>query len=284
MKSELHLRSIAAQFDIAGEYRASDPVGSGHINDTYCVAFEDCGQPKRYVLQRINHLVFKNPALVMENIERVTAHLAKKLASKPDANRRVLRLIPVRGGLRYFQDEQGNFWRAYRFIENARSHDAVAAPRQAFEAAKAYGQFQKMLADLPPPPLHETIPDFHDTPKRCAALLKAIEKDSFNRAAAAKKEIEFASARAPMADTLLKANLPQRVTHNDTKFNNVLLDDATGEGVCVVDLDTVMPGLALYDFGDLVRSATNSAIEDERDLSLVQMPVPESLKPWRADI
>ncbi len=274
MNLERDLRSVAAQFKIDGEFYNATPCGSGHINDTYCAAFENCGRPKRYVLQRINHIVFKKPVLVMENIQRVTAHLAKKVADKPDANRRVLTLIPARSGMYYFLDEQGNFWRVYRFIEKARSYDTVESPRQAFEVARAYGRFQRLLADLPPPPLHETIRDFHHTPKRCAALLKAIEKDEFNRAALARNEVDFALKRASIADTLLRANLPERVTHNDTKFNNVLLDDVTGEGICIVDLDTIMPGLALCDFGDMVRSTTSPAREDERDLSLVRMQFP----------
>ena len=196
------------------------------------------------------------------------------MAGEPDVSRRVLTLIPARNGLSYHHDEQGNYWRAYLFIEKARTYDAVESPGQAFEAAKAYGQFQKMLADLPAPRLHDTIPDFHHTPKRFAALVKAIENDAGNRAGLAKAEIEFALKRASITDVLIKAKLPERVTHNDTKFNNVMLDDATGEGICVVDLDTLMPGLALYDFGDMVRTTTSPAKEDELDLTRVTMQFP----------
>jgi hypothetical protein len=200
--------------------------------------------------------------------------LAGKIAGAKDFSRRVLTLIPTRSGLCYHQDEQGNFWRAYLFIEQARTYDAVESTQQAFEAAKAYGCFQKLLADLPAPRLHDTIPDFHHTPKRFAALVKAVEQDVANRAGLAKAEIEFALKRAAITDVLIKANLPERVTHNDTKFNNVMLDDATGEGICVVDLDTLMPGLALYDFGDMVRTTTSPAKEDECDLTRVQMQFP----------
>ena len=266
--------SIARRFQICGEFLSAEPYGSGHINDTYCVAFDQAGTKTRYILQRINHNIFKRPDLLMENIQRVTAHLAVKVAGQPDVSRRVLTLIPTREGICYHQDAQGNYWRAYLFIEKARSYDAVENPRQAFEAAKAYGHFQKLLADLPAPRLHDTIPDFHHTPKRFAALTKAIEGDLFNRAAEAKKEIDFALQHAPMTDALIRAGLPERVTHNDTKFNNVMLDDETGEGICVVDLDTLMPGLALYDFGDMVRTTTSPTKEDERDLTRIEMQFP----------
>jgi len=238
------------------------------------VVFDQAGTRTRYILQRINHNIFKQPALLMENIQRVTAHLAVKVAGQPDLSRRVLTLISGRDGISYHRDEQGNYWRAYLFIEKARSYDAVENPRQAFEAAKAYGQFQKLLADLPAPRLHDTIPDFHHTPKRLAALMKAIESDEFNRAAEAKREIDFVLKRAAITGALIGAGLPERVTHNDTKFNNVMLDDETGEGICVVDLDTLMPGLALYDFGDMVRTTTSSTKEDERDLAQVRMQFP----------
>jgi hypothetical protein len=266
--------SVSRQFQICGEFFSAEPYGSGHINDTYCVIFDHAGARTRYILQRINHNIFKRPAWLMENIQRVTAHLAVKAAGQPDVSRRVLTLIPTREGVSYHQDEQGNYWRAYLFIEKARSYDAVENPRQAFEAAKAYGQFQKLLADLPAPRLHDTIPDFHHTPKRFAALLNAIESDTFNRASEAKCEIDFALKHASITGALILAGLPERVTHNDTKFNNVMLDDETGEGICVVDLDTLMPGLALYDFGDMVRTTTSPTREDERDLTQVGMQFP----------
>lgn len=268
------VRSVAANFCIHGEYLEAAPYGSGHINDTYCVAFDQGGTRVRYIFQRINHNIFKNPVALMENIQRVTSHISQKCGGQPDMNRRVLTLIPARDGMPYCRDTEGNHWRAYIFIEKARTFDAVESPKQAFEAAKAFGQFQKLLADLPSPRLHDTIPDFHHTPKRFAALEKAIVADSANRAKLCKAEIEFALAHQPICSALLDANLPERVTHNDTKFNNVMLDDATGEGICVIDLDTVMPGLALYDFGDMVRTTTSPAKEDEKDLSKVKMQFP----------
>ncbi len=230
--------------------------------------------PVRRILQRINGKIFKNPAANMENIQRVTAHLAAKVAGDPDCGRRVLTLIPAHDGRVWYEDAAGSYWRMYRFIEKARSYDAVESTEQAFQAAKAFGEFQRLLIDLPAPRLHVTIPDFHHTPKRFAALERAIAADVAGRAIGAKAEIEFALARKPISSVLLDANLPERVTHNDTKFSNVMLDDATGEGICVIDLDTVMPGLALHDFGDMVRTATSPAQEDERDLSKVTMQFP----------
>jgi aminoglycoside phosphotransferase (APT) family kinase protein len=188
--------------------------------------------------------------------------------------RRVLTLVPTHDERAFQVDSDGNYWRAYLFIEKARTYDVVESGEQAFQAARAFGQFQQMLADLPAPGLQYTIPNFRHTPKRFAALEKAIQADTAGRASLAKPEIDFALARKSITGVLLDANLPERVTHNDTKFNNVMLDDATGEGICVIDLDTVMPGLALYDFGDMVRSTTSPATEDERNLSKVTMQLP----------
>jgi len=266
--------AVARQFQIHGEFSSGEPYGSGHINDTYCVTFHQAGVPVRYIFQRINHNIFKAPVALMENIQRVTSHLAAKVAGEADATRRVMTLIPARDGRAWHVDADGNHWRAYLFIEKARTYDAVESVRQAFQAAQAFGQFQKMLADLPSPRLHDTIPDFHHTPKRFAALEAAIKADAVGRVKLCMPEIEFALAHKSITGVLLDANLPERVTHNDTKFNNVMLDDTTGEGICVIDLDTVMPGLALYDFGDMVRTTTSPAKEDERDLSKVMMQFP----------
>ena len=210
----------------------------------------------------------------MENIQRVTSHLAAQFASEPDCSRRVLSLIPARDGLAWHVDEEGSYWRAFRFIQNAITYDTVESAEQALQVGSAFGRFQQLLANLPPPRLHDTIPDFHNTPLRFAALEQAIAMDDAGRANQARQEIDFALARKSIATLILDAKLPERVTHNDTKLNNVLLDAATGEGICVIDLDTVMPGFAPYDFGDMVRTATSPAMEDERDLSKVALRLP----------
>ncbi len=272
LKHDLH--AIAPHLQIEGKLLQAAAYGNGHINDTYCLVFEQGVANVRYIFQRINHNIFKNPVALMLNVHRVTSHLGNKLRHDRDKDRRALTLIPARDGHSFYRDEQGNYWRAYLFIERARTFDAVESPKQAFEAAKAFGNFQALLADLPAPRLHDTIPDFHHTPKRFAALEKAIGADVANRAQLAKPEIEFALRHKNMCSLLLDARLPERLTHNDTKLNNVMLDEATGEGICVIDLDTVMPGLALYDFGDMVRTMTSPAKEDEKDLSKVTMQFP----------
>jgi thiamine kinase-like enzyme len=271
MKLKHDIRLVSSHFQIHGVYQEAAPYGSGHINDTYYASFDQSGTLVRYIFQRINHDIFKNPEALMDNIQRVTAHLTGKANGDMNSSRRALKLVSACSNKSYHRDIDGNYWRCYLFIEKAQTYDAVKSPQQAFQAAKAFGHFQQMLADLPLPRLHDTISDFHHTPKRFANLEKAIIDDKANRAMLAKPEIEFALRHKVICSTLLDANLPERVTHNDTKFNNVMLDDATGEGICVIDLDTVMPGLALYDFGDMVRTTTSPANEDERDLSKVTM-------------
>lgn len=272
------LHAVAARFQFRGEVVAFLPYGNGHINDTYLVTCNGTCAPVRYILQHINRHVFHSPAVVMQNIERVTTHLAAQVAHEPDHARRALTLVPTRDGGNWYVDADGETWRAYPFIENARSYEMATSVEQAFQAAEAFGRFQQQLSSLPLPRLHETIPDFHHTPKRFAALQRAIAADVKGRAKLAQPEIDFALAHESMAGVLIKASLhtdlPERITHNDTKFNNLLLDDATGESLCVVDLDTVMPGLVLYDFGDMVRTTTSPAAEDEQDLSKVTMQFP----------
>jgi hypothetical protein len=208
---------------------------------------------------------------MMENIRRVTTHVRSRLEGVPDADRRVLQLVPARDGSAWYVDDDGQYWRAYRFIEGAKTFDEVTSERQAFEAARAFGEFQRMLADLPGERLAESIPHFHDTPKRFTDFECAVNADVAGRAKDVRDEIAFAAERRFIAGLLAEARLPERVTHNDTKLNNVLLDERTGEGICVIDLDTVMPGLAAYDFGDMVRTMTCPAAEDERDLARVEM-------------
>ncbi|MEN6405474.1 MAG: aminoglycoside phosphotransferase family protein [Thermoguttaceae bacterium] len=278
MSEPRDLRAISTQFQILGEFLGAEPYGTGHINDTYRATYDQGGATVHYIHQRINRTVFQAPEWLMDNIRRVTEHLHRKLGDRPDRTRCALTLVPARDGRAFCRDPQGEYWRTYLFIERARTHDVVQSPKQAFEAARAFGQFQRLLADMPSPRLHETIPHFHDTPARMAALEKAIEADSLGRVRNAGPEIDFVLRRKSITTALLEPHrqgvIPERITHNDTKLNNVMLDDDSQEGVCVIDLDTVMPGLALYDFGDLVRTATSPALEDERDLSKVTMRLP----------
>src|SRR5262249_2711069 len=234
----------------------------------------------RYIHQKINKNVFKNPAGVMKNVMRVTTHIRKKLESRNvrDLTRRSLVVIPTRDGKSFYQNGDSEVWRTFVFVEGVETYEAVQSPAQAFQAGRAFGEFQSLLVDLPGARLLETIPDFHHTRKRFAALQHAVQKDHYNRAKGARQEIDFALARERIVDVILqgmaKGRIPERVTHNDTKFNNVMLDVLTGEAMCIVDLDTVMPGCALYDFGDMVRTTTSPTLEDELDLSKVKMQMP----------
>ena len=267
------LRSVVRQFQVWGDVLSIGRYGSGHINDTFKVGMNLAGRPVNYLLQRINHEIFKQPDRLMENILRVTEHQRARVAdpSDPDASRKSLTVIPAADGLPFHKDVSGNWWRLYLFIENARTWDRIEDITFAFEAARAFAGFQNMLADLPAPRLHETIPDFHHTPKRIEALDRAFAEDAHGRAAAVAEEMEFVNRRREECARLVRrcaaGEIPERITHNDTKINNVMLDEATGKGICVIDLDTVMPGLALNDFGDMVRSAAAASAEDEQDLS-----------------
>ena len=265
------IRAISAMFDMRADFIHAHPHGSGHINDTYCAAFDQAGQRVRYVVQRINHNVFKEPLKVMENINRVTRHALTTLKAEenPEAYRRTLTCIPSLEGKPCATDAQGNYWRVYPFIEGARGYDELETNEQAWQAARAFGEFQKLAASLGGERLHETIPDFHHTPKRLEALEEAVSMDRAGRASEVGKEIEFARSHAADCGRIIRLMeegvIPERVVHNDTKLNNVLLDDATAEGVCVIDLDTTMPGSVLYDFGDMVRTATPTSREDDPD-------------------
>ncbi len=274
------VRNIASHFNVPKTFIQAEPCGKGHINDTYVATYDNNGKPAKYIHQRINNIVFKNPIALMENVRRVTEHQKSQLkkAGVPDAQRRALTLIPAVDGMIYYKDPEGSIWRTYIFIDDAVTFDVIDQPSLAFEAARAFGLFQKQLSTLAGERLHDTIPDFHNTPKRFQALEKAIEADTANRAKDAKQEIEFAMKHKHIIDALIKKHqqglMPERVTHNDTKINNVMIDNATSEGICVIDLDTVMNGLLLYDFGDMVRSGTISSAEDEQDLSKVHIRLP----------
>jgi len=261
---------VARAFSLEGEPVRAERLGSGHIHDTFAVEVETRAGARRYVLQRLHTGVFADPEALMENLVRVTAHLAAKLARAgvPDRARRTLALVPERGGRAFHRDGDGDFWRCFPLIEGSVAIDTAPAPEQAFEAARAFGAFVAALADLAGPPLAEVIPHFHDFPRRLAALEAALREDPQGRAQAIAAEADAARGSAEQLTDRLAgaADLPRRTVHNDCKVNNVLLDARTGEGLCVIDLDTVMPGTVLADFGDLVRTAASTAPEDERDL------------------
>lgn len=268
------LDKICAAFDCPGTWISSCPIPSGHINDTYCSEFDDAGRRVKYVNQRINHLVFREPELLMENIERVTRFARERIvAAGGDPERETLTIVPARDGRTYHRTPEGTYWRMFKYIDGARTYDRVEDIHHVYAASKAFGRFQKMLASLPGGRLHETIPDFHHSRKRYDAFLAAVEFDPSGRAAGVKPEIDFVLAREKdtgvVVDGMAAGEIPERVTHNDTKLNNVMIDDRTGEGICVIDLDTVMPGSVLYDFGDSVRLGAATAAEDETDLGKV---------------
>lgn len=270
------ISDIINRFIVYGDFLVAVPFGSGHVNDTYQLTFDQGGVRIHYTLQRINKNVFTEPEKVMENVDRVTAHILSKIRAKHlETRKRTLRLLRTADNKPFVFDKKGDCWRAYVFVEHARAYEVLENPDQAFYVAKGFGEFQQQLIDLPGKRLHETIPDFHDTPKRIKALEDAVRRDPLGRAEKVRPEIDFVLSRQDDAAYLLNLNkegsIPERVTHNDTKANNILIDDLSGEAMCVLDLDTVMPGLSLYDFGDMVRSGTNPADEDEINLDKVFM-------------
>ncbi len=263
--------ALAVRFALAGGVRAAEPLPGGHINDSWRVTADGA----QYLLQRINPRVFPNPVQVIENVARVTAHLGARLraAGVADAGRRALRLVPAREGGQWVLGDDGGIWRCFAWVTGAHTKERADTPEDAYRAASAFGEFLRLLADYEGPPLHETIPGFHDTAARFGALAIAVHADSLGRAAGARTEIDAICAHRDLARVLpplvITNEVPVRVVHNDAKLANVLLDDRTGEALCVVDLDTVMPGLALHDFGDLVRSMASPTDEDEPDLSRI---------------
>lgn len=257
-----------------GKVLEVQPYGNGHINDTFLVMLDNQEGSKRAILQRISHEIFKKPVELMENIHNVTTFLRKKIvAAGGDPERETLNVIPTDEGKPYYLDEHGNYWRAYKFIENTISYDTVEKPEDFYASALAFGHFQKLLADYPAETLHETIPGFHDTKARFARFEQVLKEDKLGRASDVQEEIRFVLDRKETAEVLGRmqadGSLPLRVTHNDTKLNNILLDDKTGRAICVIDLDTVMPGLAVNDFGDSIRFGASTGAEDETDLSKV---------------
>lgn len=275
---ELMLEKILPQFNIEGEPVDCEPYGSGHINDTFAPHLRRAdGSVVRYILQHINTGVFQDPDGLMENISGVTSYLKEIIRKNGgDPDRETLTVIPTRDGRSFYRDpDSGNCWRLYLFVENTVSYDLVEKPEDFYTSARAFGRFQMLLSNYPAASLHETIPNFHNTVNRFANLKKAIAQDKMGRARDVQPEIAFALAREADTHVLIdlqqRGEIPLRVTHNDTKLNNVLIDAVTKQGICVIDLDTVMPGLAHYDYGDSIRFGASTALEDERDLSKVTM-------------
>ena len=272
---------IGDQFAISGDFLYGEELRNGHINTTYraCYRTED-GHVDRYILQRINDYVFKDPAQVMRNVEKVTRHITwKLLRRRRNAAGQTLMLYPARGGRNYINlPEEGGTWRCYNNIEDTHTYDVVENTRQAYQAGFAFGSFQDLICDMNPEDIKESIPDFHNTPKRYENLEASIKADPKGRLVNCAAEVELVRSWAPkfsrLTEMQAKGEIPTRITHNDTKINNVMLDSETDAAVCVIDLDTVMPGLVLYDFGDMVRTATCVAEEDEEDLSKVEMQLP----------
>ena len=270
---------IARRFDIPEGEISAEPYGNGHINDTLCVTVTAAQGQRRFIMQRVNRYVFQKPEEVILNIEQVTEYLRGVIAAEGgDPQRETLTLVRTKDGKSFTYDEEGELWRMYLFIEDTISRDLPDTTELFALSGEAFGRFQRQMGGFPAASLVESIPDFHNTPARYAQLMDAVARNAAGRLGEVEEELAFCRAREKdthaLLDALAAGEIPLRVTHNDTKLNNVLLDARTGRGVCVIDLDTVMPGLAAYDFGDSIRFGANTAEEDERDLSKVQFSLP----------
>ena len=269
------IENVVSAFDVEGKVSEYVPFGNGHINDTRLVTMDNGVQ---YVLQRINKNVFKRPDLLMENYVGVTKFIRKKIEEMGgDPLREVLNAIYTKDGKPYTIDEDGQYWRLLVYVTDSIGYDKVERPEQFYDSALSFGDFQYMLRDYPADTLHETIVNFHNTPDRYRQLMEAIENNAAGRLAEVSAEVEFAKARREFAYTLENAHsegkLPLRVTHNDTKLNNILFDINTGKTLCVVDLETIMPGYSVNDFGDSIRFGATTALEDETDLTKVNFDI-----------
>lgn len=271
----MRLQEAIANFKYEGKLVFSEPYGNGHINDTFLLIFNtvERGQVK-VIQQKINKEVFLKPVELMENIVGVTSYLREQIIEEGgDPERETLNVIPALDGKSYYLDSDGEYWRAYIFITDATSYDQVEKPEHFHQSGVAFGQFQRRLAEYPAESLHETIKGFHDTKARFEVFKRMVENDVCSRAKSAEKEIQFVFEQQEIAsyfsDLQSRGEIPLRVTHNDTKLNNIMIDNKTGAGICVIDLDTVMPGLAMNDFGDSIRFGASTAAEDETDLSKV---------------
>ncbi len=268
-----NILEIASHFDLGGVPVRVKELTAGNINMTYRLDMGEDKSAPRYVLQRINTEAFKNPAALMENIGLVTAHIRESYAAEGvNPARRVLNFASADNGTLLYTAPDGGAWRAYRYVDDVTAYDSIESPAIFREAGRGFGDFQSRLCDFPAERLSETIPGFHNTPRRYEAFLTAVKADAVGRAGEIPEDIAFFCDRVDLMGAIvsrLGRDLPLRVTHNDTKLNNVLMDNATGRALCVIDLDTVMPGSALYDYGDAVRYGAATAAEDEQDLSLV---------------
>lgn len=272
------IKNISSNFDIPGEIINYGEISVGHINKTYFIVYSNNGLNKKYLLQNINTEVFKNPKELMSNVIKVTSFLRNKIeANGGDPERETLTVFPTKSGENCYFAPDGACWRVYNFVENSFSYDSIEYPELFYSVGEAFGGFLGLLSDFPMDDLYETIPDFHDTRKRVGAFEDAVNADVKSRAAEAAAEIEYVRSvkdRTGIIVDLLKDNkIPLRVTHNDTKLNNVMFDSLTKKAMCVVDLDTVMPGSSLYDFGDAIRYGANTGAEDEKDLSKVNLDI-----------
>ncbi len=271
------IKHILRQFAFQGKYISAEELTSGNINATYALTYEQSDKSiKHYVLQRINTVAFKDPDSLMTNIQLVTNHIAAAMAKESaDGERKTLEFINTKDGSCLYRDENDKYWRSYVFIENARAYDSIEKPEHFYEAGRGFGEFQKYLFDFPAEKLTATIPDFHNTTKRFYAFVAAVAEDKAGRVAFLEKEIDFFFDRRKMMNKIISLTesgvLPERVTHNDTKLNNVLIDNETGKALCVIDLDTVMPGSILYDYGDAIRYGACTSAEDEEDLSKIDV-------------
>lgn len=272
----MNYEEIIRVFNIEGEIQSVEPFGSGHINDTLCATIQQNGQIKKYVLQRMNTEIFQDPQGLMNNVIKVTEYLKKIIQSRGgDISRETLHFYPTKDGQLFYRDPEGQCWRLEDLVQNTKSYDMATTPEMFMNTGIAFGQFMADLADFPAEELVEVIPNFHHTGKRFETFESEVKANKAGRLDSCREDVEFALARKELALSLVRqletGELPLRVTHNDTKINNILMDETTDQPICIIDLDTIMPGACAYDFGDSIRFGASSAEEDEPDLSKVYM-------------
>lgn len=275
--TDTRIYKLIAAFKIDAKFASVIPFGSGHINDTYRIKNSDPSGVD-YLLQRINHHVFKDVPALMQNLLYVTEHLKEKLAKIPgsDLEKKVMTIVETNDGKPYFKDDRGDYWRVFHFLKDTRSYDQVTTEQQAYEGGKAFGHFQALLSDMDPGLIKDTIPDFHNIESRLTKFERAVKTDKVGRLHKVLPEVEFIRQRVYEMSEILRlgraGKLPLRIVHNDTKFNNVLLNE-DDHAQCVIDLDTVMPGYVAYDFGDSIRTIANTAPEDEENIRLIDINI-----------